>query len=204
MYDEVMSSSIKQLRKEKKITQKELGQLIGKTEITIRKYEKGDIRVSFEVLRQIIKKIGIDLEHITKVFENNINLYLNGRNSTEEESNQFLAPLFEVFFELNTYLSEDIKKQFIEQFKKNKIEFISDIEEHKKTEYENLHNNIKDYIISKLMNTLFELKKAKKMGENSFSFSEEEIEKIIVSNIEFLDYLIDKKAKKIINEDIKI
>ncbi|UYI77607.1 MAG: helix-turn-helix transcriptional regulator [Fusobacterium varium] len=177
MYDEVMSSSIKQLRKEKKITQKELGQLIGKTEITIRKYEKGDIRVSFEVLRQIIKKIGIDLEHITKVFENNINLYLNGRNSTEEESNQFLAPLFEVFFELNTYLSEDIKKQFIEQFKKNKIEFISDIEEHKKTEYENLHNNIKDYIISKLMNTLFELKKAKKMGENSFSFSEEEIVK---------------------------
>ena len=105
---------------------------------------------------------------------------------------------------MNTYLSEDIKKQFIEQFKKNKIEFISDIEEHKKTEYENLHNNIKDYIISKLMNTLFELKKAKKMGENSFSFSEEEIEKIIVSNIEFLDYLIDKKAKKIINEDIKI
>ena len=57
---------IKEYRKEKKITQKQLGQLIGKAEITIRKYESGALVPPLETLYSIAKALDIPVENLTQ------------------------------------------------------------------------------------------------------------------------------------------
>lgn len=53
--DIIIGQNIKTYRKENKLTQKELAHLIGKSEITIRKYERGDITIPTVVLLLIAK-----------------------------------------------------------------------------------------------------------------------------------------------------
>ncbi|MBU5337499.1 helix-turn-helix domain-containing protein [Intestinibacter bartlettii] len=57
---------IKKYRKEKKITQKQLASLIGKAEITIRKYESGALVPPLETLYSIAKVLEIPVENLTK------------------------------------------------------------------------------------------------------------------------------------------
>lgn len=52
--------NIKKQRKQNKMTQQELGNKIGKTESTIRKYENGSIEVPLSVLDSIAKVFGIN------------------------------------------------------------------------------------------------------------------------------------------------
>lgn len=55
---------IKTLRKLKKITQKELAEKINKSEITIRKYESGDITISIDTLKEISRALDVKLSDI--------------------------------------------------------------------------------------------------------------------------------------------
>lgn len=57
---------IKKYRKEKKITQKQLASLIGKAEITIRKYESGALVPPLETLYSIAKALEIPVENLTQ------------------------------------------------------------------------------------------------------------------------------------------
>lgn len=50
-----IGENIKKFRKLEGLTQKQLGELIGKSTITIRKYEANDVQVSMEVLHDISK-----------------------------------------------------------------------------------------------------------------------------------------------------
>lgn len=59
-----MGQNIKKYRKEKGITQNKLGEIIGKKEITIRKYESGDIPPSIEILKEIAKTLEIDVSKL--------------------------------------------------------------------------------------------------------------------------------------------
>lgn len=52
-----ISDNIKKYRKEKKLTQKQLGDMIEKKEITIRRYEKGDIIPPIPVIEDIAKAL---------------------------------------------------------------------------------------------------------------------------------------------------
>lgn len=55
-----IGNKIKAIRKEKKLTQKELGKLIGKSEISIRKYEASD-NVPLDAILSIAKAFDIDV-----------------------------------------------------------------------------------------------------------------------------------------------
>lgn len=55
---------IKENRKRLKLTQKELGEKIGKTESSIRKYEKGLIQIPNDVLEKIAKIFNVDILEI--------------------------------------------------------------------------------------------------------------------------------------------
>lgn len=57
--NEYFKRIFKAIRKEKKLTQKKLGETIGKKEITIRKYELGYLKISVETLYILIKKLNI-------------------------------------------------------------------------------------------------------------------------------------------------
>lgn len=76
---------IKKYRKEKGMTQRELGNAIGRVESSIRKYEKGEVEIPVSVLQQIAVVLGIDLsflmglgvaEYLDKV-QNKKNLFIN-------------------------------------------------------------------------------------------------------------------------------
>lgn len=51
---------IKAIRKDKKLTQKELGKLIGKSEISVRKYESSS-NVPIDVIRDIANALDVDI-----------------------------------------------------------------------------------------------------------------------------------------------
>ena len=57
----IVGQKIKQQRKNKKITQYELANLIGKTENSIRKYEKGLVNIPVDVLKLIAKSLEISV-----------------------------------------------------------------------------------------------------------------------------------------------
>lgn len=52
-----IGANIKKYRKEKKITQKQLAELIGKTESSIQKYEAGKVEIPTSVLNNIAEKL---------------------------------------------------------------------------------------------------------------------------------------------------
>lgn len=54
-----MGKAIKKARRNKKLTQKQLGEIIGKAESTIRKYENGGIEIPNSVLTEIGKALGV-------------------------------------------------------------------------------------------------------------------------------------------------
>ena len=61
----VVGQMIKQQRKSKKITQLELANLIGKTESSIRKYEKGLVNIPVGTLKLIAKNLEISVYDLT-------------------------------------------------------------------------------------------------------------------------------------------
>lgn len=60
----IIATNIKKYRKSKKITQKELGDLLGKSLSTIQKYESGEIEVALDILIKISKILDIDMYRI--------------------------------------------------------------------------------------------------------------------------------------------
>lgn len=59
-----IKNNIKQLRKQNKITQKQLGEMIGKKERTIQKYESGEIIPPIEVLRDMSQAFNCNLSKL--------------------------------------------------------------------------------------------------------------------------------------------
>lgn len=52
---------LKKIRKEKKITQNQLASLIGKTRLTIARYENGEIIPSEKIIEKIAQVLGVDI-----------------------------------------------------------------------------------------------------------------------------------------------
>lgn len=77
----ILANNLKKYRNENKLTQKQLGELIHKKEITIRKYESGDTKVPFNVVIDICRIFNIrpfDLFEDSNDFEGSndlMNLY---------------------------------------------------------------------------------------------------------------------------------
>lgn len=111
-----IGEKIKLIRKNKKITQKQLGELIGKKEITIRKYESGEITPNIEILSEISSALGIPL--IELIDENGIKdvpakgiLKNTNRNSSIEQ--QILAESILEKIGGNSAIFENILRDFL-------------------------------------------------------------------------------------------
>ncbi len=61
-----LGENIKKIRKQKSLTQKKLAEKIGKKEITIRKYENGDISPSVEIINEIAKALGVPNSYLIR------------------------------------------------------------------------------------------------------------------------------------------
>ena len=75
MDNKAVGLKIKEYRKKKKLTQKELAQLINRTESSIRKYEKGLIEIPNSILEKIAHVLEVnisDLIDVTSILSSNI------------------------------------------------------------------------------------------------------------------------------------
>lgn len=73
-----IGDNIKKARNNKKITQKQLGKLIGKSDRTIQKYEKGDITPPIAVLDQIAIALGVPQHELINSIQSGIRYTING------------------------------------------------------------------------------------------------------------------------------
>ena len=62
--------NLKNIRKEKKLSQKALGELIGKKEITIRNYESGKIMPPLKVIENISNKLNVPIYELIDFSDN--------------------------------------------------------------------------------------------------------------------------------------
>lgn len=72
-----IGDNIKKYRKAKKMTQKELGEKIGKKEITIRRYEKGDITPPVPIINSLSIVLDIPVTKLLSTYDtddSNINM----------------------------------------------------------------------------------------------------------------------------------
>lgn len=73
MNNTLVGLNIKQSRKELKLTQKQLADMVGKTESSIRKYERGLIEVPNSVLEQIAAALNTNLSSLIGLEDNQNN-----------------------------------------------------------------------------------------------------------------------------------
>lgn len=83
-----IGDKIKEIRKSKKLTQKQLAELVDLSEISIRRYEKGINRPTFEILDKIAKALETPLSDIL-IVESDPNL-INVNQSIDELKEQFI------------------------------------------------------------------------------------------------------------------
>lgn len=129
--------NLKLIRKNKKLTQKELANLLGKNQVTIARYETGDIVPPLSVIEQIAKVLDITTDELlttkTKLWNSRVE-YLTSKidfkkmEQIENElskkllkiSNEELAELFYLNYGLE--LTEIEKKELCKEIK-NYIEY---------------------------------------------------------------------------------
>lgn len=77
----VLSQNIKKFRKKSNLTQKELGEKIYKSEISIRKYESGKVNIPVSTLFDICMALGVTLEEI---LGSDIDIYYTDNNLSDD------------------------------------------------------------------------------------------------------------------------
>ena len=90
--NKVVGLKIKKYRNNKRITQKELGNLVGKSEITIRKYESGNIQVPNDVLRAIANALDVSIIEL---------MDLSNQEDTINKENAFISYLKSIGYSVN-------------------------------------------------------------------------------------------------------
>ena len=82
-----LGDNIKVLRKKNKLTQAKLGKEIGKKEITIRKYESGEITPPTETLQKISEVLNVSIAELTMSEEELLKLYIDNFKDYAEKIN---------------------------------------------------------------------------------------------------------------------
>ncbi|QAA31214.1 helix-turn-helix domain-containing protein [Clostridium manihotivorum] len=77
-------SILKKLRNEKKLTQEQLGALIGKSDSAIRMYEAGKRDPSFETLKLISEVLNVSIEYL-----------LTGNNENESKTSSIVSKIID-------------------------------------------------------------------------------------------------------------
>lgn len=78
----IIGANIRKYRKQNKLTQTELGKLIGKTESSIRKYERGYVIIPLDVLNKIADVLNVPAYRIIDV--SNISMGVNSLEVIEK------------------------------------------------------------------------------------------------------------------------
>ena len=92
--------NLKNIRQEKKLSQKKLGELIGKKEITIRNYENGKITPPIKVIEEISNKLNVPLYELidfSNALSENTKLKINDEIENKIENELTLVKIHSIF-----------------------------------------------------------------------------------------------------------
>ena len=138
MYNKFLSYLIKVIRETFEMTQKEFGKTIEKSEISIRKYESGDVKIPFTTLFIILKMLDIDIVFLKGLVDDVKYLLIRDNILSESDLNECLE-------QFNTDVSKIYKlnKESIDINNYSGIEEIKVIFDNQMQEYiENYLSNI--------------------------------------------------------------
>lgn len=112
-----IGENIKQLRKNKGLTQKELGELIGVKAITIRKYESNEREPNIETLNKIAMALGVTINDLVKNEEkasnkNSIGIRFLDRSKLPDEKEQIIKVVEEMYEFINATGDENQLEEF--------------------------------------------------------------------------------------------
>ena len=131
-----IGENIKKVRKDNKLTQKQLAELIDKKERTIQKYEKGDIIPPIDVLNKICSELGITLTELIegkKTLTKELCNYILISSFYPDSDEKDFCNIFGIDFDLfnkcmnsDEELPEDILIKIVERgFEDNSSDFLN-------------------------------------------------------------------------------
>lgn len=108
--DKLVAANLKRIRKQQKVTQRQLGELTGKSERTIQNYESGKINFNIEMIQTLASALHIDWKELV----NNLDS-LDKRNSPAnkyvlESLGDIINVLFQIQQSYDLSLHFDVKK----------------------------------------------------------------------------------------------
>lgn len=154
MYNRFLSCVLKEIRLNMNFTQKQIAIIIGKSEISIRKYESGSIPIPFSVLFLYLKMFNINLNYLNQILKT-----IDEKTSGDDEDEYCLTP--REFIECLDRFNKDIAKIYgLNENNFNLLRFDS-IDELK---FE-LENKIQEYILNFIATKIKEVPTNKKENE---------------------------------------
>lgn len=99
-----ISELIGKLRREKNMTQKQLAKLIHKSEVTVKKYETGEITPPSDVFLDILNTLGVNL-YINSDKDNLLRKYIESKNNTIDDKKLNEMEIF-----INEYIDFKLSK----------------------------------------------------------------------------------------------
>ena len=98
----IIGANIRKYRKQNKLTQTELGKLIGKTESSIRKYERGYVIIPLDVLDKIANVLNVPTYQIIDISK--------GVNSLEiiEKFLESIGYTYQIIYDVEKWHYEDV------------------------------------------------------------------------------------------------
>lgn len=145
-----IGQNIKLYRKEKGLTQKKLGELIDKKEITIRKYESGDITPSIQTL-----------DKISEALEISSFLLVSGTGSSVSFNKNGAIKKLKIYPEDVTLKHKELLDEYIENMKDSVNYFIGEVSGKYDISVSYTENEIfilNEYLINQTLLKLIELK----------------------------------------------
>lgn len=202
MYNKFLSYLIKVIRETFEMTQKEFGKTIEKSEISIRKYESGDVKIPFTTLFIILKMLDIDIVFLKGLVDDVKYLLIRDNILSESDLNecldQFNTDVSKIYklnkesIDINNYSGiEEIKVIFdnqMQEYIENYVSYIAHesikyhllitINKNATAKIRNEVTSFLNYKIEKFINALFSSDEEMDFLEKNDKKEYEEIKKI--------------------------
>lgn len=169
MYNKFLSYIIKDIRIGQNLTQKELGKKIDKSEISIRKYESGEVKIPFSVLFILFKMFDVDIVYLKIVLDEIKDIVKREKIMTWDEYTECL-----------NLFNDDMAKIYKLNPYKNNLADDMTMEQVKQILNDGLQNYIENYILINADNIL------------PYDVKMKDFTKLRAEIINFLDFNIKK------------
>lgn len=180
MYDYFLGLLIKKFRISKGLTQKELASQLDKSEISIKKYETGGLKIPFSVLFMAVHMLGIEMYEFYDYLRDLVEEIKRENRITQDELDKCVEKL-----------EEDSLKIYKGWVQTDDLEPIGD---DKQSNFRFLYRQIFGYVDRFIKNKNEENKTA-------IWLSDEETEVMVNDIIDYLNYKIEKFYKGELNEE---